>query len=112
MSRWRPTAAYRIAFAHFLAFAIGLAVLGAVVFEAMHVAFLNQRIPRTGFGLKVRIRGCHRGLKCCCQLFIIGLLHDSILVHRAAQGMPSTTTEPVLDADQAQIIFLILSRKL
>ena len=42
MSRWRPTAAYRIAFAQFLAFAIGLAVLGAVVFEAMHVAFLNQ----------------------------------------------------------------------
>ena len=41
MSRWRPTAAYRIAFAQFLAFAIGLAVLGAVVFEAMHVAFLN-----------------------------------------------------------------------
>lgn len=42
MSNWRPSAAYRIALAHFLAFAIGLAVLGTVVFEVMHVAFLNQ----------------------------------------------------------------------
>lgn len=42
MIRWRPSAAYKIAFAHFLAFAIGLALLGVVVFEAMHVAFLNQ----------------------------------------------------------------------
>ena len=39
---WRRSAAYRIAFANFLAFAIGLALLGLVVFGAMHVAFTRQ----------------------------------------------------------------------
>lgn len=39
---WRRSAAYRIAIANFLVSAIGLAVLGLVVFAAMHVAFVGQ----------------------------------------------------------------------
>jgi len=39
---WRSSAAYRIAFTNFLAFAVGLAVLGFVVFVAMHIAFMRQ----------------------------------------------------------------------
>src|SRR6476659_4486030 len=42
MRSWSRSAAYRIAFANFLAFAIGLALLGVVVFGAMHLAFTRQ----------------------------------------------------------------------
>ena len=42
MRSWRSSAAYRIAFANFGIFSIGLAVLGLVVFWAMHVAFTSQ----------------------------------------------------------------------
>jgi hypothetical protein len=42
MRNWRSSAAYRIAFANFGIFSIGLAVLGVVVFWAMHVAFTRQ----------------------------------------------------------------------
>ncbi|HET7577627.1 MAG TPA: HAMP domain-containing sensor histidine kinase [Sphingomicrobium sp.] len=42
MRRWRSSAAYRIAFVNFGAYATGLAVLGVVVFAAMHVAFSRQ----------------------------------------------------------------------
>lgn len=39
---WRRSAAFRIAIANFLVFAAGLAVLGLVVFAAMHIAFVRQ----------------------------------------------------------------------
>jgi signal transduction histidine kinase len=39
---WRRSAAYRIAFANFIVFAVGLALLGLVVFAAMHLAFTRQ----------------------------------------------------------------------
>lgn len=42
MRSWRSSAAYRIAFANFGAYAIGLALLGVVVFFAMHIAFTSQ----------------------------------------------------------------------
>jgi len=42
MRSWRRSAAYRIAFANFLTFAGGLALLGLVVFGVMHVAFVGQ----------------------------------------------------------------------
>lgn len=42
MRSWRRSAAYRIAFANFITFAVGLALLGLVVFGAMHVAFVGQ----------------------------------------------------------------------
>jgi signal transduction histidine kinase len=42
MRKWRSSAAYRIAFANFGIFSIGLAMLGLVVFWAMHVAFTRQ----------------------------------------------------------------------
>jgi signal transduction histidine kinase len=42
MHNWRRSAAYRIAFANFVSFAIGLALLGVVVFGAMHLAFTRQ----------------------------------------------------------------------
>lgn len=42
MHRWRASAAYRIAFTNFVAFAVGLALLGIVVFEVMHIAFVHQ----------------------------------------------------------------------
>jgi signal transduction histidine kinase len=42
MRSWRSSAAYRIALANFGAFAIGLALLGAVVFVVMHIAFTRQ----------------------------------------------------------------------
>jgi signal transduction histidine kinase len=42
MTRWRSSAAYRIAIANFAVFAIGLALLGVVVFEAMHMSFSKQ----------------------------------------------------------------------
>jgi signal transduction histidine kinase len=42
MRSWRTSAAYRIAFANFGAYAIGLAVLGAVIFAVMHVALTSQ----------------------------------------------------------------------
>jgi signal transduction histidine kinase len=42
MRSWRYSAAYQIAFVNFLAFAIGLALLGVVVFGAMHFAFTRQ----------------------------------------------------------------------
>jgi signal transduction histidine kinase len=42
MGSWRSSAAYRIAFANFTAFAIGLALLGITVFEVMHMTFSRQ----------------------------------------------------------------------
>ena len=42
MPSWRRSAAYRIAFANFGVFAIGLLLLGIIVFFAMHVAFTAQ----------------------------------------------------------------------
>jgi hypothetical protein len=42
MRRWRSSAAYRIAFVNFGAYAAGLAVLGIIVFVVMHVAFTRQ----------------------------------------------------------------------
>jgi len=42
MRRWRTSAAYRIAFINFGAYAAGLALLGAIVFALMHVAFSRQ----------------------------------------------------------------------
>ena len=42
MRSWRQSAAYRIALANFITFAVGLALLGLVVFGVMHVAFVGQ----------------------------------------------------------------------
>ena len=42
MSSWRSSAAYRIAFANFIVFAVGLALLGLVVSGVMHIAFVRQ----------------------------------------------------------------------
>ena len=42
MRSWRTSAAYRIAFANFIAFALGLALLGVVVFAVMHMDFSRQ----------------------------------------------------------------------
>jgi signal transduction histidine kinase len=42
MRSWRRSAARRIAFAYFGAFAIGLALLGAVIFAVMHIALTRQ----------------------------------------------------------------------
>lgn len=42
MRKWRSSAAYRIAFLNFGAYAVGLAILGAIVFGVMHVAFSRQ----------------------------------------------------------------------
>ena len=42
MPRWRSSAAYRIAFTNFVAFAAGLALLGVVVFAVMHIAFMRE----------------------------------------------------------------------
>ena len=43
MRSWRSSAAYRIAFAYFGAYAVGLALLGAVIFAVMHVS-LNRQV--------------------------------------------------------------------
>jgi hypothetical protein len=42
MHSWRRSAAYRIAFANFITFAVGLALLGLIVFGAIHLAFVRQ----------------------------------------------------------------------
>ena len=42
MRSWRSSAAYRIALANFIAFAIGLGLLGVVVFAVMHMDFERQ----------------------------------------------------------------------
>ncbi|HET8535487.1 MAG TPA: histidine kinase, partial [Sphingomicrobium sp.] len=42
MRNWRRSAAYRIAFANFAAYAVGLALLGVVVFVVMHIAVTRQ----------------------------------------------------------------------
>ena len=42
MRSWRTSAAYRIAFANFVAFALGLGLLGVVVFAVMHMDFERQ----------------------------------------------------------------------
>ncbi len=42
MRKWRSSAAYRIAFINFGAYAVGLALLGMIVFAVMHVAFSRQ----------------------------------------------------------------------
>jgi signal transduction histidine kinase len=42
MRSWRRSAAYRIAFVNFAAYAIGIALLGAVVFAVIHAAFTRQ----------------------------------------------------------------------
>jgi signal transduction histidine kinase len=42
MRKWRASAAYRIAFINFGAYAIGLALLGFVIFALMHIAFRRQ----------------------------------------------------------------------
>lgn len=39
---WRSSAAYRIAFANFAAYALAIAVLGIVIFVVMHIAFARQ----------------------------------------------------------------------
>ena len=39
---WRSSAAYRIAGANAVAFAIGTALLGLIVYGAMHIAFTRQ----------------------------------------------------------------------
>ena len=39
---WRSSAAYRIAFAHFAAYALAIAALGIVIFVVMHIAFSRQ----------------------------------------------------------------------
>jgi signal transduction histidine kinase len=42
MRKWRSSAAYRIAFINFGAYAAGLALLGTIVFVVMHIAFTRQ----------------------------------------------------------------------
>ena len=42
MRNWRSSAAHRIAFAYFGAYAIGLALLGAVILAIMHFSLNNQ----------------------------------------------------------------------
>ncbi|MEA3081843.1 MAG: hypothetical protein QOD54_1511 [Sphingomonadales bacterium] len=42
MDRWRSSAAYKIAFINFGAYAAGLALLGAIVFTVMHIALTRQ----------------------------------------------------------------------
>ncbi|HEV8408231.1 MAG TPA: HAMP domain-containing sensor histidine kinase, partial [Sphingomicrobium sp.] len=42
MGKWRSSAAYRIAFINFAAYSVGLALLGVIVFAAMHIAFSRQ----------------------------------------------------------------------
>ncbi len=42
MNRFRNSAAYRIAFVYSAAIAVGIALLGVIVFWAMHVAFTRQ----------------------------------------------------------------------
>ena len=42
MDKWRSSAAYRIAFINFAAYSVGLALLGVIVFAAMHIAFSRQ----------------------------------------------------------------------
>jgi signal transduction histidine kinase len=42
VARWRSRAAYRIAFASSGGFALGLAILGLIVFAAMHIGFTRQ----------------------------------------------------------------------
>jgi signal transduction histidine kinase len=42
MRKWRSSAAYRLAFINFAAYAAGLALLGVIVFAVMHVAFSRQ----------------------------------------------------------------------
>ena len=42
MRNWRSSAAYRIAFANFAVYALGLAIVGALVFAATHIAFSRQ----------------------------------------------------------------------
>src|SRR5215831_2776547 len=42
MGKWRSSAAYRIAFINFAAYSVGLALLGIIVFAAMHIAFGRQ----------------------------------------------------------------------
>ena len=42
MTKWRASAALRLAIGYATALAVGMAVLGAVVFLAMHVAFTRQ----------------------------------------------------------------------
>ena len=42
MASWRSSAAYRIAFINFAAYSAGLALLGVIVFAAMHIAFGRQ----------------------------------------------------------------------
>lgn len=42
MRSWRSSAAYRVAFANFGAYAIGLALLGAVILAVMHISLTRQ----------------------------------------------------------------------
>ena len=42
MGKWWSSAAYRIAFINFAAYSVGLALLGVIVFAAMHIAFSRQ----------------------------------------------------------------------
>ena len=42
MRKWLSSAAYRIAFINFAAYAAGLAILGVFVFGVMHIAFSRQ----------------------------------------------------------------------
>lgn len=61
MRKWRSSAAYKIAFLNFGAYAAGLALLGAIVFAVMHIAFTRQLDSMVSDEAQTLVDEYHRG---------------------------------------------------
>lgn len=61
MRKWQSSAAYKIAFLNFGAYAAGLAILGAIVFAVMHIAFTRQLDSMVSDEAQTLVDEYHRG---------------------------------------------------
>ena len=75
---WHRSAAYRIAFANFIVFAIGLALLGLVVFLVMHIAFTRQLDAMVSDEAQTLVDEYHSGG--------VGELEEAIAVREASRS--------------------------
>jgi signal transduction histidine kinase len=94
MRSWQSSAAYRIAFINFGAYAAGLALLGAIVFTVMHIAFSRQLDTMVSDEAQTLVDEFHRGGD--------GELAEAIAV-REASSSPSHMMYAVYSPDGRRI---------
>lgn len=102
MHSWRNSAAYRIAFANFIAFALGLALLGVVVFAVMHMDFSRQLDAMMKDEVQTLVDEYHSGGN--------QNLADAI-AEREASGTPTRLLYAVFTPDGRRIIGGLQARR-